>query len=89
MRLKHGVSLLATVATAAAISAPSAYATWPSPDGGYTATVVPAQQHPSGSPDWELIGFGAAGGVALLGAGAIGSRRLSQRTASATVPSGR
>lgn len=81
MRLHRGVPVLAAVVTLAG-SAP-AYAFDAGTQGGgipQTPTAL-AAHHQSGSTDW-LIGVGAASGVALIGAGVAGSRRVTRRTAS-------
>ena len=55
MRLKHVGNLVAAAFATAAVSAPSAYARWPSPEGGNAPNPVSAQERqPEGSTDWEL-----------------------------------
>lgn len=90
MRLKHVGNLVAAAFATAAVSAPSAYARWPSPEGGNAPNPVSAQERqPEGSTDWELIGLTAGGGVALLTAGVVSSRRVIRRTSSATATGSR
>jgi hypothetical protein len=90
MRLEHVGNVVAAALAAAAVSAPPAYARWPSPEGASPQNAASAQQRqPEGSTDWELIGLTAAGGVALLTAGVVSSRRVIRRTSSATATGSR
>jgi hypothetical protein len=57
MRLEHVGNVVAAALAAAAVSAPPAYARWPSPEGASPQNAASAQQRqPEGSTDWELIG---------------------------------
>lgn len=90
MRLTHVGNVVAAALAAAAVTAPSAYARWPSPEGGGAQSAASVQQRPTdGSTDWELIGLTAAGGAALLTAGVVSSRRVTRRTSSATATGSR
>jgi hypothetical protein len=86
MRLSRGVSILAAVASAAAISAPTAgaYPIGAGPGGSPMAATT--HQQPASSPtDWGLIGAAGAGGVLVLAAGAtLTRRRAYQPTSRAT-----
>ncbi len=87
MRLHRGVRMLAAVATISATLAPAAQAkfdnsTYPTVGAPYVV------HHTGGSADWTLIGLGAAGGLALIGAGAATSRRALRRTAQTPTVSG-
>jgi hypothetical protein len=81
MRLHHGVSRLAAVASAAAIVASgapiaSAHMISTGTGGGNGDTVVTASQPPAdNSTDWALIGVSAAGGAVLTAAGMTAARR--------------
>ncbi len=85
MRARLCVRTIAVVATAAAIGPAAAQAKFddavnPSEGGIALAPIqAPAAQHPGDSTEWLLIGLGAAGGTALVGAGATASRRRSRR----------
>jgi hypothetical protein len=82
VRLHRGVSMLGTVATLAAVSAPAASAfdnRAPAFGAPSNARPVLAQQHPAGTGEWVVIGIGAAGGIALVGVGAAGLRRSARR----------
>lgn len=66
MRSSRCVPMLAAVATAAGASAPPAYAFRPGPIGSGAQPTAPlVRHHSSSSPDWILIGVGAAGGITL------------------------
>jgi hypothetical protein len=89
MRLGRGVPMLAWIATAAAIAPPAALARFDEsmPDHPPSAPYV-VQHHRGGSTDWALIGIGAAGGIALLGAGTARSRHALRRTGRVGAASG-
>jgi hypothetical protein len=81
MRPHHGVRALAAVLTATAITAPAAQADIDN----FQASYTPAHSAPAPRPDgtdWTLVGLGTAGGIALIGAGVTGSRRVRRRQAS-------
>jgi hypothetical protein len=88
MRSHHAIRMLAAVAVAGGITAPAAYARFDNvpvnvpPLGNHYAAAL--SHHAGGSPDWTLIGAGAAGGLTLLGAGVATSRRATRRTAPAS-----
>jgi hypothetical protein len=77
--------MLAALVTLVGGAAPAGAYTLNAGGGGpaQTTTPVVAHHHSSGSSDW-LIAVGAAGGVALVGAGVAGSRRANRRTATAS-----
>lgn len=84
MRLHRGVSTLAVIASFAGFAAPEASARF---DNSYYPALNGRQNvthHSGGSSTGELalVAAGAAGGVALVGAGVGRSRRTSRRTAS-------
>jgi hypothetical protein len=76
MRLSRGVSILAAVASAAALSAPTAGA-YPIGAGSGGGPIVASthQQPASSGTDWGLVGAVGAGGVLVLGAGMTVTRR--------------
>jgi hypothetical protein len=89
MRLRRGVPTLAAIATAAAIAAPAAQARFDESMPGQAPVAPQVVQHNGGgSTDWSLIGLGAAGGIALLGAGTVRSRHVRRRTAHVRPTSG-
>jgi hypothetical protein len=77
MRSHRRLRMLAAAAVAAGTLAPAAQAKVD--NGPYPFIAPPAPHavvsHSPGSTDWTLVGCGAAGGLALLGAGMAGSRR--------------
>jgi hypothetical protein len=81
--------MLAVIATATAIAPSTALARFDEsmPDHPPTAPHV-VQHDAGGSTDWTLIGVGAAGGIALLGAGTVKSRHMLRRTAGVGAASG-
>lgn len=81
MRLRRGAPMIAAIATAAAIAAPAAQARFDESMPGQAPVAPRVVQHSGGgSTDWALIGIGAAGGVALFGAGTARSRHVRRRT---------
>jgi hypothetical protein len=81
MRLRRGVPMLAAIATTAAIAAPAAQARFDESMPNHPPSVPYVVHHSGGgSTDWALIGLGAAGGIALLGAGAARSQHVLRRT---------
>ena len=76
MRTKHGLGMLAAVASAAAIAAPAANAKFDNTTYPPLGPPRAVQQHSGGSEDWALIAaLGGAGVGALAGTGVVGSRR--------------
>ncbi len=86
MRLHRGVRMLAAVATISATLAPAAEAKFD--NSTYPGGAPYVVHHTGGSADGMLIGLGAAGGLALIGAGAATSRRALRRTAQTPTVSG-
>ena len=78
MRHTRLVPALAAVVTLAAATPPAFASDNVSSAAGAGAAAVAApvvHHHTSGSTDWALIGFGAAGALGLLGAGVAASVR--------------
>ena len=87
MRVHNHLNILATAAAVAAISAPAAQAEAIADGGGGGALtnqhVAPASHHQP-TTDWTMIALAGGGTVVLIGAGLGGTRRLSNRRASAS-----
>jgi hypothetical protein len=87
MRLHHRVPMLAAAVSAAAIAVPGTAqakfdnTTYPPLGAPYVS------HHTGGSSDWAVVGL-AAGGIALIGAGTVTSRRVIRRGTRARVVSG-
>jgi hypothetical protein len=90
MRLERGIRTLTAAAVAVSLSSASASARFFTVNN--EPVPVPAAQHATaaaraphvteretGSADWTAIALGTAGGVALIGGGAVGWRRRGQR----------
>ena len=79
MRLHRGVATLAVVSALAGTATP-AYAFQPIAPASGTPPATRVQQPSDGGPgDEVLIAVAVAGGVTVLGAGAIATRRHSRR----------
>ncbi|HUA44161.1 MAG TPA: hypothetical protein VMA77_02970 [Solirubrobacteraceae bacterium] len=77
MRLHRCVPVLAVVVSLAGVSAPLAEASQAeAPSAGIPQPTTPTviQHHSAGSADW-IIGIGTAAGIAVLGTGAVATRR--------------
>jgi heme/copper-type cytochrome/quinol oxidase subunit 1 len=87
MRLRRPVPMLVAAVSAAAIAAPAAQARFDNTT--YPPLGAPyAVHHGGSSTDWTLVALGAAGGVALIGAGTATSLRATRRTAHVRAASG-
>jgi hypothetical protein len=75
MRPSRGISILAAVASAAAISAPTAGAYPIGAGSGGGPTVASTHQPASSGTEWGLVGAVGAGGVLVIGAGMTVTRR--------------
>jgi hypothetical protein len=86
MRPYRGISILAAVASAAAISAPAAGAQPIGAGSGGGPIVASTHQQPASSgTEWGLLGAVGAGGVLVIGAGmTVTRRRAYLRTGRAT-----
>ena len=86
MRLHRCMPMLATVVTLAGVAAPVAEASQAmAPGGGLSQPASPTvvQHHSAGSVDW-VIGIGTAAGLAVLGTGAVATRRNRRPAATST-----
>ena len=75
MRHTRLVPALAAVVTLAAATPPAFASDNVSSAAGAAVAAPVVHHHTSGSTDWALIGFGAAGALGLLGAGVAASVR--------------